>query len=36
VDLTYNRNEYQKIFLGDKELPALKVDNLAAICQPIV
>jgi hypothetical protein len=31
-----NRNEYQKIFLGRKALPALKADNLIAICELIV
>jgi hypothetical protein len=33
---TSNRNEYQKIFLESRVLPARKADNLAAICEPIV
>jgi hypothetical protein len=33
---SYNRNEYHKIFLGSKARPALKADNLTAICEPIV
>jgi hypothetical protein len=36
VDSASNRNEYQEIFLGGKERPACKVDNLTAICEPIV
>jgi hypothetical protein len=33
-----NRNEYQKqiMFLGSRARPVLKVDNLTAICVPIV
>jgi hypothetical protein len=34
-----NINQYQKqkeMFLGSKALPALKVNNLTAICEPIV
>jgi hypothetical protein len=31
-----NRNEYQKMFLGSKALPARKADNLTAICEPDV
>jgi hypothetical protein len=31
-----NRNEYQKISLGDKERPARKAENLTAISEPTV
>jgi hypothetical protein len=34
-----NRNEYQKqkkMFLWSRSRPALKADNLTAICEPIV
>jgi hypothetical protein len=30
------RNEYQKIFLVVKAVPALKADNLTAVCESIV
>jgi hypothetical protein len=36
VDSASNRNEYQKIFLGEKERPARKANNLTAISEPIV
>jgi hypothetical protein len=36
VDSASNRNEYQRMFLGSRELPALKVDNLISICEPIL
>jgi hypothetical protein len=35
-DSAYNRNEYQKVFLVSRERPALKADNLTAICEPII
>jgi hypothetical protein len=31
-----NRNEYYQDFLGGKQRPARKADNLTAICEPIV
>jgi hypothetical protein len=36
VDSASNRNEYQEHSWGDKGRPARKVDNLTAICEPIV
>jgi hypothetical protein len=37
VDSASNKNKYQEgIFVGGKGLPALKPDNLTAICEPIV
>jgi hypothetical protein len=39
VHSAFNRNEYQKqkiMFLGNKKLPVRRVDNLTAICEPIV
>jgi hypothetical protein len=36
VDSASNRNEFQVIFLGGKERPERKADNLTAICEPIV
>jgi hypothetical protein len=35
VDWASNRNEYQKIFLGDEMLPVRKADNLITISEPI-
>jgi hypothetical protein len=37
--LISNRNEYQSrkiMFLGSRARPVLRVDNLTAICEPIV
>jgi hypothetical protein len=34
--LASNRNEYLKVFLGSKARSERKVDNLTAICKPIV
>jgi hypothetical protein len=31
-----NRNEYQEYSWGGEAWPALKADNLTAICEPIV
>jgi hypothetical protein len=36
VDLASNRNEYSESSLGGKARLAPKVDNLTAICDPIV
>jgi hypothetical protein len=37
LELTYNRNEYQKSSWGGggNVLPARRADNLTAICEPI-
>jgi hypothetical protein len=34
--LPFNRTEYQKMFLGSKARPLHNVNNLTAICEPIV
>jgi hypothetical protein len=36
VDSASNRNEYQKLLLGNKARQARKDDNLTAICEPTV
>jgi hypothetical protein len=35
VDTISNRNEYEKIFLGSKALPAFKAENITVHCEPI-
>jgi hypothetical protein len=36
VDLDSSRNEYRKIFLGIKRGRRIGLDNLTAICEPIL
>jgi hypothetical protein len=35
VHPAFNRNEWQKMFLGSKAQPARNADNLTSICEPI-
>jgi hypothetical protein len=36
VDWASNKNEYQEMFIGNRERPARKADNLNAISEPIM